>query len=285
MKKNIVLITVAICLIIAGAALVGAALVAADFSLSGLASEKFEEVTHTVDGDFEHIMISTDIHNVTLVPSPDSVCRIVGSESENLEIGFEIENNTLVVKIKDDRKWYDHIGIYTAETYITLYLPESVYSSLTVATLTGDVLIPEDFTFTGASIAASTADISVFAKIEGELALACSTGDITVSGVNPTKLDASVSTGDILIENVKTDGKITLECSSGKIELHGVEAGEIVSKGTASKQKIFNTFIGNKPTDGITKICYQIICNRYRSVPNEATFLFSFCHSHHPKSK
>ena len=246
MKKNIVLIIVAICLIIAGAALVGAALVAADFSLSGLASEKFEEVTHTVNGDFEHIMISTDIHNVTLAPSTDSVCRIVGSESDALAIEAEIEDNILVVKIKDDRKWYDHIGIYTDEADMTLYLPKSIYTSLTVATLTGDVLILEDFTFDGAAIAASTADISVFAKIEGELALACSTGDITVSGVNPTKLDASVSTGDIHIENVTTEGKITLECSSGEVELHGVEAGEIVSKGTTSDILLKNVIVENE---------------------------------------
>ena len=155
MKKNIVLITVAICLIIAGAALVGAALVAADFSLSGLASEKFEEVTHTVDGDFEHIMISTDIHNVTLVPSPDSVCRIVGSESENLEIGFEIENNTLVVKIKDDRKWYDHIGMFTMSEKITVYLPREQYAALSIHRSTGDVKIPSNFKFESISITGS----------------------------------------------------------------------------------------------------------------------------------
>lgn len=246
MKKIIVLITVALCLIVAGAALAGAALVAADFSFSGLASEKLEEVSYIVDGDFSHIMIATDSHDVTLAPSTDSVCRIVGTESDGFKIDAEIEDSTLVVKLKDDRKWYDHIGIFTAETYITLYLPESVYSSLTVATLTGDVLIPENFTFDGAAIAASTADISVFSAIKGELALACSTGDITVSGVNPTKLDASVSTGDIHIENVTTEGKITLECSSGDVELHGVEAGEIVSKGTTSDLLLKNVIVENE---------------------------------------
>ena len=246
MKKNIVLIIVAICLIIAGAALAGAALVAAGFSFSGLASEKFEETEYTVDGDFEHIMISTDIHNVTLAPSQDSVCRIVGSESESFEIEFEVENNILVVKVKDDRKWYDHVDIITEEADMTLYLPKSTYTSLTIATLTGDIFLPEDFTFTGASIAASTANISVYSAIEGELALACSTGDITVNGVNPTKLDASVSTGSILVENVKTEGKITLECSSGEVELHGVEASKIVSKGTTSDLLLKNVIVENE---------------------------------------
>lgn len=234
MKKIIVLITVALCLIIAGAALAGAALLTADFSFSALSSEKLEEVSYTVDGDFVHIMIATDIHDVALAPSTDSVCRIVGSEGERFKIDAEIDDNTLVVKIKDDRKWYDHIDIFPAETYMTIYLPKSVYSSLTIATLTGDITIPNDFTFDGAAIATSTADISVCSAINGELALACSTGDITVSGVNPTKLDVSVSTGDIHIENVKIKGKITLECSTGDVELHGVEAGEIVSKGTTS---------------------------------------------------
>ena len=246
MKKNIVLITVAICLIIAGAALAVAALVATGFSFSGLASEKFDEAEYTVDGDFEHIMISTDIHNITIAPSIGSVCRIVGSVSESFEIEFEIENNILVVKVKDDRKWYDHVDIITDEADITLYLPKSTYTSITIATLTGDIFLPKVFTFTGASIAASTANISVYSAIEGELALACSTGDITVNGVNPTKLDASVSTGSILVENVKTEGKITLECSSGEVELHGVEASEIVSKGTTSELLFKNVIVENE---------------------------------------
>lgn len=243
MKKNIVLITIAICLIIAGIATAGAALAMADFNFANLSSEQFEDVNYTVDGDFEHILIATDIHNVTLTPSSDSVCRIIGSESKKFKIEFEIEDNTLAIKINDNRQWYDYISIFTTEADITLYLPESVYSSLTIATHTGDVLIPDDFTFDGAAIAASTADVSVYSTINGELSIACSTGDITLSGINPTKLEATVSTGDIFIENVKTDGKITLECSTGKVELHSVEAGEISSKGTTSDLLLKNVIV------------------------------------------
>ena len=161
MKKSTVSIIVALCLIVAGIAIVCAAFAMADFSFEGFASEQFEDVTYTVEGDFDHIVIATEIHGVTLAPSEDSVCRIVGSESKNYKIEYEIEGNTLEIKVRDGRNWYEYIGIFVDKAEITLYLPKSVYTSLTVAVNTGDVIIPDTFTFTGVSVATSTGAVEV----------------------------------------------------------------------------------------------------------------------------
>ena len=243
MKNSTILIVVAVCLIVAGIAVAGAAFTMTDFSFDGFSTEEFEEVTYTARGDFDHIMIATDIHDVTLALSDDSTCRIVGSESRNIAIEYEIEGTMLVVRTIDERKWYDHIGIFYGGAEMTLYLPKDTYISLTVAANTGDVLVPECFTFTGAAIAIDTGDIEVRAKVTGELGLAAGTGSITVSGVEPTKLDVSVTTGRTMLENIKTDGAITLECSTGRTELHSIEAGAIRSNGDTGSLLLKNVYV------------------------------------------
>ncbi len=245
MKKNTVIILVAICLIIAGLATLTAAFVMADFSFEGFSSERFEEVTYTVYGNFEHILIATDIHDVAIALSSDNSCRIVGSESKNIKIEYELEDNTLVIKTTDERKWYDHIGIFVDEAALTLYLPKDIYTSFTAAANTGDILLPHGFTFTGAAVATSTGDIRVYSKITGELGLAASTGSIIVRDIEPTKLDVSVSTGTIMLDNIKTDGEITLESSTGGTELHSVEAGGITSHGTTGDLLLKNVYVQN----------------------------------------
>ena len=243
MKKNTVAIIVAVLLLIAGIALAGTAFTMADYSFDGFSSEEFEEVTYTVEGDFEHIMIATDIHDVAIALSDDATCRIVGSESRNFKIEYGIEDNMLVVRTVDEREWYDHIGIFIDDAHLTLYLPKSTYISLTAASNTGDILIPESFTFTGASIATDTGNIEIRAKVTGELGLAADTGHITVSGVEPTKLDVSVTTGRTVLENIKTEGEIILECSTGRTELHSVEAGAISSNGDTGSLLLKNVYV------------------------------------------
>ena len=243
MKKSIVALAVAILLLIAGIAITGAAFILTDFSLDGFVTEAFEESTYTLEGNFDHLLIAMQEHDLTILPSENGECRIVCDESKNQKLEYTIESGTLVIKIADNRKWYDHIGIFSGEASMTLYLPENRYVSLTAATDTGDVTVSEELSFTGSSVATSTGDIKFLAKIEGELGLASSTGDITVSNQELSTLDVSVSTGEIFLDNIKATGEITLECSTGRTELHSVEADSITSKGSTGNILLKNVYV------------------------------------------
>ena len=243
MKKSIIAVTVAVLLIIAGIAIACAAFVMTDFKLDGFVTEAFEESTYTVEGGFGNILIAAQEHDLVILPSDNGECSIVCDESKSQKLEYGIESGVLVIKVVDDRKWYDHIGIFNGEASLTLYLPENRYVSLTAATDTGDITVSEQLSFTGSSVATSTGDIKFLAKIDGELALATSTGDITVSDQELISLDASVSTGEIWIENVKVSGKITLECSTGGTELHSVEADSITSKGSTGDILLKNVYV------------------------------------------
>lgn len=232
MKKNIVTIVVALCLVIAGVALAGAALVAVDFRFGEFSSADYERNSYVIEGDIGEIGISAGDYNVTLLPSSDGICRIEVDESEKFKLRYHFEEDHLEIKIVDNRKWYDYIGIFSTEADIVLYLPAEEYEILSVATRTGDVKVSEDFSFGIAAVAASTGDINFSAKVSVDLSLSCVTGDISVCDIEPENLSASVTTGNIVLENIKASDTISLSCNTGRIEVHGSEAGDIESEGT-----------------------------------------------------
>jgi DUF4097 and DUF4098 domain-containing protein YvlB len=246
MKKSNVAIIVAVCLIFVGSAILFAGLIAADFNFDDFASEQFEETANLVEGSFEHISVSTQIHTIELIKSDNGECKIIYDKNDNFKLEYVITDNTLTLKIIDDREWYDYIGIFTEKATLTLYLPESKYQSLSVVTNTGDVTIPGTLAFTYATIAASTGSINISANFEENLSIAVSTGNITLKELKLKKLSASVSTGNILLENVETENELKLECSTGSIELYGINAESIVSTGSQGDILIKNTKVQNE---------------------------------------
>ena len=232
MKKSTTTLIVALCLIIAGIAIACAAMSMIGFDFDKLGNESYETVTHTVDGSFEHIVIATQIHDINLAPSEDGVCKVVGSESENIKIKVECDGNFLNIKTEDSRKWYDLIGINLGKAELTLYLPESAYTSLTVASDTGHVNIPDGFGFQGASAATATGAIAFRASVDGELALASDTGSISVGNQKLSKLDAETATGRITLENIEAEGNVRAESDTGRLELHGVKCKSLEAETT-----------------------------------------------------
>ena len=111
MKKSTVTIIVAVCLIVAGIAIAGAAFSMAEFDFKNFGTESYEEVTHTIEGDFKHIVIATDVHDIELYPAEDGVSKVVGDESAEIKIRVECAGGYLTVKTEDARKWFDFVGI------------------------------------------------------------------------------------------------------------------------------------------------------------------------------
>ncbi len=243
MKKNLVAIIVSILLIVAGVCIASAAFIMAGYSFEGLSGERFERESVAVKEEFEHIFIDVQDYDVAILPVEGGTSLIDFDESENLGIVYELDRDMLVIKARDNRKWFDFIGINTVGRELKLYLPKSAYTSLTVSTATGDVTVTDDFSFIRSSVTTSTGDIKFRAKVTEDLDLSVSTGDINLSGQELTGLSARVSTGNIFLENVKAKSRIKLECNTGKVELHGIEAGGITSKGTTGDIFLKNVYV------------------------------------------
>lgn len=240
MKKRTVIIIVAVCLVVAGIACLGAAMVMSGFSFEEMSTDSYEEVTHNIEGGFKHIVIATQVHDIELYPAEDGVCKVVGDESNNIKINVECDGEYLTVKTEDTRKWFNFVGISFGRPSLRLYLTESEFISLTAASDTGHINVPENFSFTGASVATDTGAIVFRASIGQELALASDTGSISVSKQKLEKIDCETSTGSITLEGIEAENSVRAEASTGRVELHEIKCGSLSAEATTGSVTLKN---------------------------------------------
>ena len=110
-----------------------------------------------------------------LKPAEDGKCTVVCFEEENRKHGVSVIDGTLTINPVDKQDFSLHFGVYTRNSEITVFLPESAFSDLRIATDTGDINIPADFTFDSIAINGDTTDVTC-----RNLTLEGTTGDIRI---------------------------------------------------------------------------------------------------------
>ena len=213
-----------------------------------LGTAKYESNSYEIDDSFYNISIETDTADITFLPSEDVKCMVVCHESEKEKHEVTVQNDTLVINKTNNKKWYDHIhiGINFETTKITVYLPESEYSSLTIKESTGNVEIPGNFKFKSIDIFASTGDVKNSASVSDSLKIKTSTGKINVSGISAGSLDLSVTTGNIDAFDINCEGDIKIKVSTGKTKLTNVECNNIISDGDTGDIFLTNVIASEK---------------------------------------
>lgn len=257
----------AIILIIVGAIVFVGALAFINFDFTELSTRELEMNTYELNKDFNNILIDADTANIAFVPSDNGVCKVECVEDVKQEYCVKAENGTLTISVVDNRKWYDYICINFGLPKITIYLPKTSYSSLSITTTTGDIEIPDKFSFETITVVGTTANVVCHAQIPksvevsittGNITLASSqtetvklsttTGKITVNDVACDELTAKNSTGRIQLKNVIAEESIKLESTTGGVKFEDCDAGSITVntstgdvKGTLLSEKIFIT--------------------------------------------
>lgn len=287
MKKavKVWLITAAV-LVAAGIGLMMAAMAEVDFDIRRLSTIQYESNTYQVKEKFDKINIDESSSNVEFVLSDNKKCSVECYAPENIRYSASVTNGALTVKAVDDREWYEHFGISFDSPKVTVYLPEKEYASLTVSSDTGNITIPDDFTFKSLNAECSTGNVKCAATVKGTLAIRTSTGNINVrdaaadeiglkattgnvimDGVKVKKdLDIEVSTGNIKLTDVTAKGGFWLSSSTGNIRFDGCDATSITAAtstgnitGSLLSPKIFNAHTGtgrvNVPTSSSGGVC------------------------------
>ena len=235
MKKSVIALIVAVALIVSGGLLFFVGLQSADFDFS---PEPVNKV-YTAKGSFQNIQIDTGTCDVRFFKT-DGDLSVHCPKTEKLEYIVLVEDGVLRISAMDMRKWYDFIGINVGETQITVYLPEDTYESLHLQTDTGDIEIPQDFSFDTAELATSTGDIDFAATVTQSLITENSTGDTDIYGVSPTQLECRSSTGDIELENMQVSSNINLRSSTGKISAENVTCTKLTSQSSTGDVELTN---------------------------------------------
>ena len=218
-------------LILSGCALFAGVMTTIGWNFTKLSTVKYETNMHEVDRPFSAIAVTTDTADVAFVLSDDGRCRVECREEENARHTVTVENDTLTVRREDQRPWYDHVGISLGATKVTVYLPETAYSALSVFENTGNVDIPQGLTFVDAEISVTTGDVRFFAAAQGTAKLKTSTGDIRVENISAGSLDLSVTTGKVTLSGAACTGDVTVGVSTGKAVLTAVSCRDLTSTG------------------------------------------------------
>ena len=202
---------------------------ALNWDFGKLSTVKYETNKYEITDDFQNINIVTDTANIVLLPSEN--VSVVCYEQVNGKHTVSVKDDTLVIAVIDEIKWYERIGFNFSTPKITVYIPQGQYEMLTIQGSTGDVKIPGDYEFARMDIHQSTGDVTCQASVLDTMKIRTSTGSIRVENVKASRLELSVTTGNIIAVNVNCEGDITLRVSTGKTSLTNVSCKNLTTSG------------------------------------------------------
>ena len=197
--------------------------------------EAYHTVNHTVTDPFTNIRVEGDpSSDVKLLPAEDGQqYLVVIYEQEGQPHTVRVEDGTLLITRRNEKKWYDHISLFSfSSPKITVYLPEMTYGSLYVSSDTGDVETHGSLTFGNVDIHTDTGDIALKSQITGILTAKADTGKIDVWGVNSDSVTLSADTGDISLYNAQIKGDVTVTTDTGHQTISSLQCRNLTLKCT-----------------------------------------------------
>lgn len=202
-----------------------------NWDFSKLVTSKYETNTYEITDEFDSISMNTDTADIRFAPSDNEECKVVCYEEEKVKHSVAVKEDTLVINAVNSKAWYEYIGINFSSPKITVYLPKAKYNSLIIREDTGDVEIPDAFTFGDIDIALSTGAVDCFAFAAEKISIKTSTGNVCVENVSAKALDISVSTGKVTVFGVTCEGEVSVGVSTGKASLADVKCKNLKSSG------------------------------------------------------
>ncbi len=241
-------LTIASLLVILGGIIFVVSMASINWDFSKITTCNFETNTHEITETYTDISIITTDANIELVPSQDNKTSVVFYEKSKVKHSVELKDDTLTINVTDKREWYDYIGFSFTSPQITVYVPHNSLKNVTIKSDTGNVKIPQNYTFETLDISVHTGNVTSEAQannlkvktttgnvsikniVDTDLTMSTSTGNISVYNATVNKFTVSTSTGDMRFDNVVVANKMTITTSTGNVNLNKCDAGEICIK-------------------------------------------------------
>lgn len=209
------------------------------------------EQSHDVKEPFQSISLETITADVTFLPTDGDSAKVVCFEEQKVKHTVSVEDGKLRIFAVDERKWYDYISLFSFKTpKITVYLPHLAYGALTLKTNTGDVNIPDHFTFASVDIAGNTGDVICASKVDGTVRIKISTGDISMQNAEVGATELKVSTGDVSFSGCAQS--LFVKTSTGDISMQNAEVGSMDLRVSTGDTCLTNVICQSLKTTGNT---------------------------------
>ena len=222
----------AVSLILVGLTVFSGVMTMLHWDFSKLSTVNYETNRHEIREEFDNISVITDTADIRLALSEDGICRVDCYEDEKAIHTVTVRDGTLVIDVINSKRWYEYIGIdLGGSPTITVYLPNAEYASLLIRGATGNVEVPEKFTFGDVDVSTRTGDIDCYASVNGTMILQGRTGDIDIANLSVVSLSLSVSTGKVTAAEIRCEGDLTVGITTGKINLSGISCQSLTATG------------------------------------------------------
>lgn len=240
----------ALILVLVGGAIVAAVTVYVDMDYSRLNTEKYVTNTTEITEDFDNIQIKTYSADITFIPTKSDKCKVVCNKCEDLTHTITSENGTLSVDEKDNREFIDKIAftVSSPTTEITVYLPVKEYGKLQINDDNGDVIIPEDFTFTDITVFGQNGEIECNANADNNIEIETYSGDINLSGVTAKGINLNSKSGEIELKDIACSEDCIAHNDMGDVNAENVSCGNFLSDALSGEIRLKNV-VANKKMD------------------------------------
>ena len=233
MNRNKKWIIASLILLAAGALVCGISYAALGFDFGKLNTIEYVTNTYDVNDDFQNINIKADTEKISLVRSDDGTCRVVCVEQEDDPHLIQVTEDTLTIERKKKNSWhFFNFGIVLKTQEITVYLPGDLYKTLSIDADTGDVNIPEDFTFDSIQVTLDTGDVNCRASASADISVRTDTGHIIISDVTASGMKLSSDTGKMDLTDLDISGSMDIIEGTGKVTMKNVTCKDLVSDGS-----------------------------------------------------
>ena len=250
MKKSIMIsLIVAGALVLSGAGLFAGAMTASGWDFSVLNTYEVVNNTYDVDEPFTNISIDTDKVDIRFAKSSDGKCRVATRDTSNHIYSVAVVDGTLHIQMGFKGLFEIGIGVY--DSFVTIYLPEDAYGTLTIKEDTGDIEIPGNFSFESMDIELDTGEVVSHADAIGTCRIAATTGDIKVENASVGALALRTTSGDIAVSDVVCAGSFSANVRTGDTILTNLTCTDLTctdltSTGTTGELKLTNVIASGK---------------------------------------
>lgn len=245
-KATKIWLGIAASLILLGGIVFGGVMSMLEWDFTKLSTVNMETNEYQISEEFSGIAVGTDVADVAFAVSEDGKCAVKCEEESKRKHTVTVKENTLVIKMEDNVKWFERIGIHFAAPKITVYLPKGEYNEILVREDTGDIQIPKEFTFKTADISLSTGNVDFSASVSGTMKIKGSTGHIRVKNTSAGSLDLAVTTGGIAVSNVICQGDAAIQVSTGKTNLTQMSCKNLTSNGSTGDITLTDVIVTEK---------------------------------------
>ena len=222
MRKGV---KISLCLVLSGMMLIGMGGAMMGFDLTKLDTATYIERNEIVNEPFTEVVIDCDAADVTVLPSPDGVCRVESKVNQDFDYSMTVEDGKLRI-CYEAGVWYRHLHVHLVKTYITVYLPEKQYKGLKIDLISGDVVV-KDLQIEKSEIETISGDVKVNDWNGDLLDIETTSGDVELKNCSTDTLSVETVSGDIEIEDLVAKGAITLDCTSGDIEFSRMDGADL----------------------------------------------------------